>query len=124
MLSRIGNSIIAENQRRLFSKLMHESLGFFANRHSSEFLTRLTTGANAATQVLKLLITAVGRDLLSLIALGVVMFIQDSLLALVTLIVLPPALFVLRKLVRRTRCMAGMRFTGSTKIMETIQESV
>jgi ATP-binding cassette subfamily B protein len=124
MLSRIGNSIIAENQRRLFSKLMHESLGYFANRHSTEFLSRLTTGANSATQVLNLLITAVGRDLLSLIALAAVMFIQDPLLSLVTLIVAPPALLVLRKLVRRIRGIARNQFTGSTKIMETMQESL
>src|SRR4051812_33721475 len=45
MLSRIGYRIIAENQRRMFSKLMHEGLGYFANRHSSEFLSRLTVGA-------------------------------------------------------------------------------
>ena len=38
----------------------------------------LTVGANAATQVLNLLITAVGRDLLSLLALAAVMVIQMS----------------------------------------------
>jgi ATP-binding cassette subfamily B protein len=35
ILSRIGNSIIAENQRRLFDRLMNQNLGFFAERHSS-----------------------------------------------------------------------------------------
>src|SRR5258708_35539769 len=40
ILSRIANHIIAENQRRLFSKLLNESIGFFANRHSSEFAAR------------------------------------------------------------------------------------
>ena len=55
MLSRIGNRIVAENQRRMFDKLLNESLGFFANRHSSEFLARLTTGASAASAVLNLL---------------------------------------------------------------------
>src|SRR5258708_13052462 len=66
ILSRIANHIIAENQRRLFSKLLDESIGFFADRHSSEFAARLMTGASAATQVLNLLITSVGRDLPSL----------------------------------------------------------
>ena len=37
----IGNSIIAENQRRLFDRLMQQNLGFFGERHSSEFLARL-----------------------------------------------------------------------------------
>src|SRR5947207_11702681 len=71
ILSQISNAILANNQRRLFAKLMSESVGFFSARHSSEFLARLTAGANSVTQVLSLLINAVGRDLLSLIALVV-----------------------------------------------------
>ena len=49
MLSRIGNRIVADNQRAVFDKLLNEGLGFFADRHSSEFIARLTTGAAAAT---------------------------------------------------------------------------
>ena len=45
ILSQISNAILANNQRRLFSKLMNESVGFFSERHSSEFLARLTAGA-------------------------------------------------------------------------------
>ena len=69
ILSKIGNAILANNQRRLFAKLMSESVGFFSERHSSEFLARLTAGANSVTQVLNLLINALGRDLLLLIGL-------------------------------------------------------
>ncbi|MGB6732452.1 MAG: ABC transporter transmembrane domain-containing protein, partial [Xanthobacteraceae bacterium] len=75
LLSSIGNSIIASNQRRLFDKLLHEDIGFFADRHSSEFIARLTTGAAAVSQVINLLITAIGRDLMSLIGLTIVMLI-------------------------------------------------
>ena len=38
ILSKISNAILANNQRRLFAKLMSESIGFFSERHSSEFL--------------------------------------------------------------------------------------
>jgi len=82
ILSQISNAILANNQRRLFAKLMSESIGFFSQRHSSEFLARLTAGATSVTQVLTLLINAVGRDLLSLIALVVVMVMQDPYMAL------------------------------------------
>src|ERR1700724_1827508 len=34
-LSWIGNSIIADNQRRLFDKLLREDIGFFSAPHSS-----------------------------------------------------------------------------------------
>src|SRR5262245_6744134 len=48
MLSRIANSIVAENQRLLFTRLMQQSMGFFHARHSSELMVRLSTGATAA----------------------------------------------------------------------------
>src|SRR6478752_7722101 len=62
ILSQISNAILANNQRRLFAKLMSENVAFFSERHSSEFLARLTSGANSVTQVLSLLVNAVGRD--------------------------------------------------------------
>ena len=124
LLSSIGNSIIANNQRRLFDKLLHEDIGFFADRHSSEFIARLTTGAAAVSQVINLLITAIGRDLMSLIGLTIVMVIQDPIMALGGFIMAPPAFFFLRKLIRRVRGIARMQFTGGTRIIETMQESL
>ncbi len=124
VLSWIGNGIIANNQRRLFDKLLRENIGFFADRHSSEFIARLTTGANAVGQVINLLITAIGRDLMSLIGLTIVMVIQDPVMALGGFIMAPPAFFFLRKLIRRVRGIARMRFTGGTRTIETMQESL
>ena len=123
-LSRIGNRIVAENQQRMFDKLLHEDIGFFADRHSSEFIARLTTGANAVSQVINLLITAIGRDLMSLIGLCIVMVIQDPVMSLVGVIVAPPAFLFLRKLIRRVRGIARMQFTGGTQIIETMQEAL
>ena len=124
ILSQISNAILANNQRRLFAKLMNESIGFFSERHSSEFLARLTAGATSVTQVLSLLINAVGRDLLSLIGLIAVMVTQDPYMALFGLLVAPPAMLVLRKLVKRIKGLAHNQFSGTTDIMETMQESL
>jgi ATP-binding cassette, subfamily B, bacterial MsbA len=124
ILARIGNRIVAENQRRLFAKLLSENLGFFADRHSSEFIARLNTGAVAASQAINLLIAAIGRDLLSLIGLVAIMAIQDPVLSLVGLVVVPPAFFFLRKLIRRTRTVAYSQFLGGARILETVQETL
>src|SRR3972149_3723276 len=40
VMARIGNGITAANQRRLFDTLLQASVGYFANRHSSEFIAR------------------------------------------------------------------------------------
>jgi ATP-binding cassette subfamily B protein len=123
-LQSIGNSIIADNQRRLFDKLLQENIGFFADRHSSEFIARLTTGASAVSAVINLLISAISRDLLSLIGLTAVMVIQDPVMSLIGFVAAPPALFFLRKLIRRVKNIARMQFTGGTRIIETMQEAL
>ena len=123
-LSWVGNRIIAQNQRRMFDKLLQQNIGFFAEHHSSEFIARLTTGANAVSAVVNLLITAIGRDLLSLIGLIIVMVVQDPVMSLFSFLVAPPAFFVLRKLIRRVRTIARMQFTGGTRIIETVQETL
>jgi len=124
ILSKISNAILANNQRRLFGKLMSESVGFFSERHSSEFLARLTAGADSVTKVLNLLINAVGRDVLSLIGLIAVMVSQDPYMALFGFAVAPPAMLVLRKLVERIKRLSHNQFTGTADIMETMQESL
>lgn len=124
ILSKIGNAILANNQRRLFAKLMSESVAFFSERHSSEFLARLTAGAKSITDVLGLLINAIGRDLLLLIGLVVVMVTQDPVMAVLALLVAPPAMLVLRKLVKRIKGLALNQFIGTTDILETMQESL
>src|SRR5690242_19589950 len=106
ILARIGNSVVAENQRRLFDKLLTERISFFSDRHSSEFAARLQTGAMAANQVLNQLVTALGRDFLTVVGLVIVMFVQDPVMATICFIVVPPALLVLCKMIRRIRAIA------------------
>ena len=124
MLARIGNRIVADNQRRMFAKLLQHNVGFFADRHSSEFIARLTTGATAASQVLNLLITSIGRDLASLIGLCTVMAVQDPVMSLLSIIVVPPAMLILRTMIRRIRTIAYHQFTGSTRVLEAMQETL
>ena len=52
------------------------------------------------------------------------MVVQDPMLSLITLVVVPPALLVLRKLIRRIYAVARNQFTGGALILETMQETV
>lgn len=124
ILNKITNAILANNQRQLFAKLMSESIGFYSERHSSEFLTRLTAGAKSITDVLNMLVNAIGRDFLMLISMLVVMIWQDPLMSIIGLVVFPPAMLVLRKLVKRIKGLAYNQFTGTADILETMQESL
>jgi ATP-binding cassette subfamily B protein len=124
LLATVGNRIVANNQRAVFSKLLSEGLGFFSDRHSTEFIARLSAGAAAVTQVMNLLITSIGRDFLSLIGLVTVMVVQDPLMSFFSFVVAPPALFVLRKMIRRIYKIGRTQFQGGTRILETLQETL
>ena len=124
IMSWISNRIIAENQRRMFESLIRQNLAYFADRHSSEFMARLNAGATAASNVLNLLAGALGRDFLSVVALVTVMVVQDPWMSLVGLVVVPPALLILRKMVRRIYHIALNQFVGGTRLLESLQETV
>ena len=124
ILARVGNSIVAENQRRLFDRLQQQNLTYFGERHSAELLARLSTGATAANQALSLVITAIGRDFLTLTALVVVMFVQDPIMSLAVFVVAPPVVLALRKLVKRIKNVAFAQWQGGAQTLETLQETI
>ncbi|HZC98323.1 MAG TPA: ABC transporter ATP-binding protein, partial [Bradyrhizobium sp.] len=53
-----------------------------------------------------------------------VMLVQDPYMALLAFGVAPPAMLVLRKLVKRIKGLAHNQFTGTADILETMQESL
>jgi ABC-type multidrug transport system fused ATPase/permease subunit len=53
-----------------------------------------------------------------------VMATQDPYMAILGFLVAPPAMLVLRKLVKRIKGLAHSQFTGTADIMETMQESL
>ena len=124
IMTRIGVRIVVDNQRRMYAKLLNESLGYFSRHHSSEFIARLTAGANSSAQVINIIIQAIGRDLLTLIALLAVMIVRDPVLSFFSLVIVPPILIVMRKLVKRLRNVATEQYKHYAEIIESMQETV
>jgi ATP-binding cassette, subfamily B, bacterial MsbA len=123
-LGRIGNRIIAGYQKRLYDNLLAQGIPFFSERHSTEFLNRLNSGAAGARGILEILITTIGRDLLTLVGLVTVMVIQDAFLAFICLVAMPVAVVGVRSLIRRTRKIVQRQFVGAGKILHTMQETI
>jgi subfamily B ATP-binding cassette protein MsbA len=124
VLSRTGNKIVAGVQTRLYDHLIRQDMRFFHDRHSSEFMTRLALAASGVRDTLQALVTSFGRDALTLIGLVVVMIVQDPMMSLIALSVLPVAALVLGRLIRRIRKYARRSFEGSSDIMAIMQETV
>jgi len=124
ILSRAGNRIIATAQRRVFDHLLRQNMLFFQDRHSSEFVARLALAANGVRDALQFVIQGVARDALMVASLIAVMALRDPLLTVLALCVLPVAILLLRRVIRRVRSFARRSFDGSTSIMQTMSETV
>ena len=124
VLARTGNRIVAGVQRRLYEHLLQQDMRFFHSRHSTELMTHLGGAAGGVRDALQIVITSAGRDVLTLLGLIIVMIVQDPIMALIALSIMPLGGYALNKLIRRVRQSARRSFAGSAIILETIQETV
>jgi ATP-binding cassette subfamily B protein len=124
LLSRAGNRVVATIQRELFDALLRQDMRFFHDRHSAEFMTRLSLSANGMRDAMQQTITSTSRDALTAIGLVAVMIGRDPMLALIALAGLPVAAATLGRLIGKIRKFARRSFDGSTRIVETLQEAV
>ena len=124
ILARIGNRIVATAQRRVFDRLLNQSLIFFQDRHSSEFIARLAIAANGVRDTLQVVVQSASRDALTVVGMAGVMVYQDPIVAVGALCVLPPLAYLIGRILRRVRKFARRSYQGSTDIMQTMAETV
>jgi subfamily B ATP-binding cassette protein MsbA len=123
ILSKIGNNIVARQQHRLGNQILDQPLAFFVHFPSSDLITRTSNCANAAREVMNLLMMRV-QDIFTAIALLVSMFALDWRLSLAALFVMSPVVIALGKIIRRIKKVANMEFAGFIQIVAAIQEAI
>ena len=123
ILSKIGNNIVARQQHRLGNQILDQPLAFFVHFPSSDLITRTSNCANAAREVMNLLMMRV-QDVFTAIALLVSMFALDWRLSLAALFVMSPVVIALGKIIRRIKKVANMEFAGFIQIVAAIQEAI
>ncbi|MCS0495901.1 ABC transporter ATP-binding protein/permease [Ancylobacter sp. GSK1Z-4-2] len=116
-LARVGNRIVADNQKRVLDRLLTQDVRYFSANHTAEIMIRFNAGAQGARNVLNLIITSLGRDLLSVVGLTAVMIVQDPFMALIGLIVMPIAVGGVRSLIRKVQKIFAREFHSAVQIM-------
>ncbi|WP_375622020.1 MULTISPECIES: ABC transporter ATP-binding protein [unclassified Bartonella] len=122
-LNKAGNSIIAEQQRKIFARLMEQGVSFYHNNTSSDLLVRVTHNATAVRNIIDTIITTFVRDLLSVSGLLLVMFIQNFILVSITLIIGPLAFLGVRMALKRVRRLMEKELLSLGEIIKIVQET-
>jgi ATP-binding cassette, subfamily B, bacterial MsbA len=111
LMSRVGLKIIADAQSRLFAHLERMDLGFFHSNPTGTLISRFTVDIGQMRAIVSNVLTSLGKDLMSLVALVVVMFYQNWQLACIAIIVFPIAILPISRLGKRIR-----KVTANTQV--------
>ena len=103
MMSYVGFKIVADTQNRLFAHLSRMDLRFFQGTTTGKLISRFTYDINMMRVAVSNALTGLGKDLLSVIGLIIVMFIQDWQLAAIAFFVFPATILPIVRLGRRMR---------------------
>lgn len=122
-LSRAGNRIVAQQQIKLYDKLLRQGVSFFNLTESSDLLMQVTVSAQAARNVINSIVTSAVRDTLTLFGLLAVMFYQQPTLSLIAILIGPVAIFGVRILVKKVRSIMEKEMQSLSEIIKVIQET-
>lgn len=122
-LSKAGNNIIAETQRKIYNHILSQSVRFYSKYPTSQILVRVTNNAQSARNVIDLLVTSFVRDLFTLVGLAIVMFMQQPILSLISLVAGPIAIIGVRSLTLQIREVMKQEIASLGKIISNVQET-
>jgi ATP-binding cassette subfamily B protein len=123
LLGRIGNAVVARLQRRMFDHILNLGVDFYTRTPSADLIARMSYNAQAARQVLDTLINTTSRDLLSVIGLVAVMFIQSPLMSVIILIIVPITFAGIGRLVKRVRPVTEQQYAFLGDVISDMQET-
>jgi len=122
-LTRAGNSIVSEQQRKIYARLMQQGVGFYQKNASSDLLLRVTQNANSARSIIDTVVTTFVRDLFSVSGLLIVMLVQNFRLTIVALLLGPVAFLGVRIILKRVRGLMAKELSSLADIIKVMQET-
>jgi ATP-binding cassette, subfamily B, bacterial MsbA len=101
LMGSVGERVIARLRRELYAHIQGMPLSFFASLHSAELMTRVVSDVNRLARLSSTVLVMTVRHVGTIVALLVVMFAREWLLALIAVAVFPAAGVTVRAIGRK-----------------------
>ncbi len=99
----MNRQIAAQNQRKLFENILYRDVDFFAGLHPAKHMQRVMMFGKSCGSVVVSIGNKLVTDILTLLALVVVMVRQDATMSLICLILFPLIFFMVGRLIKSVR---------------------
>ena len=122
--TQVGQRVMHELRTRVFTHLQRQSLGFFTRTRAGEVQSRLTNDVNGMQGVVTSTATSIAANLTTAVATAVAMVALSWRLSLLSLLVIPPALWLTRKVALLRRAVTAAQQRHLADLNHQIEEGL
>ncbi len=122
--TKVGQHVMHGLRTEVFAHLQRQSVGFFTRTRTGEVQSRITNDIGGMQSVVTSTATSIAANLTTTVATAVAMVALSWRLALISLLVLPPAIWLSRRVARMRREITALQQRELADLNVTIEEGL
>ena len=122
--TKVGQHVMHELRTRVFSHLQRQSIAFFTRTRTGEVQSRIQNDIGGMESVVTSTATSIAANFTTAIATAVAMVALSWRLSLISLVVMPPAVYLTRKVARMRRAITTQQQRELADLNVTIEEGL
>ncbi|MFR9777815.1 ABC transporter ATP-binding protein [Micromonospora sp. MS34] len=122
--TRVGQEVMHRLRTDVFTHLQRQSIGFFVRTRTGEVQSRITNDIGGMQTVVTSTATSIAANLTTVVATAIAMVALSWRLSLVSVVVLPPAIWLTRRVARLRREITARRQRELADLNVTIEEGL
>jgi ATP-binding cassette, subfamily B, bacterial len=122
--TKVGQQVMHELRTSVFGHLQRQSVAFFTRTRTGEVQSRITNDIGGMESVVTSTATSIAANLTTAVATAVAMAALSWRLSLISLVVMPPAVYLTRKVARMRRAITTEQQRELADLNVTIEEGL
>jgi ATP-binding cassette subfamily B protein len=122
--TKVGQQVMHTLRTRVFSHLQRQSIAFFTRTRTGEVQSRITNDIGGMESVVTSTATSIAANLTTAVATAVAMVALSWRLSLISLVVMPPAIYLTRRVARMRRAITTEQQRELADLNVTVEEGL
>jgi ATP-binding cassette, subfamily B, bacterial len=122
--TKVGQQVMHELRTSVFSHLQRQSVAFFTRTRSGEVQSRINNDIGGMESVVTSTATSIAANLTTAVATAAAMVAMSWRLSLISLVVMPPAIYLSRKVARMRRAITAEQQRELASLNVSIEEGL
>ena len=122
--TKVGQHVMHELRTSVFTHLQRQSIAFFTRTRTGEVQSRIQNDIGGMESVVTSTATSIASNLTTAVATAVAMVVLSWRLSLISLVVMPPAIFLTRRVARMRRAITTQQQRELADLNVTIEEGL